>query len=300
VFSSTDPEEKITMAVRQSEIKQRITVHPLTGALGAEISGVNLAEPLDDETFAEIRQALLDNLVIFFRDQNISPEQHLEFGRKFGELHVHPFIPTLEGYPEIIKLQSADDGPGEMAYQSNTWHTDLTYEAVPPMASILRAIEVPEAGGDTMWNNLYLAYEGLSARMQAFFDDMTAIHFIAMSMPANFLEQKWAGKQVERFHEKTPAVEHPVVRTHPETGRKALFVNRNFTSHLKDIHREESDALLNYLYQHIEQPEYQARFHWADNSIAMWDNRCTQHYAITDYASRRVMHRVTVCGDPPV
>lgn len=286
--------------VRKSEYKKRIEVHPLTGMLGAEIAGVDLSQPLDDETFEEIHQAWLDHLVIFFRDQDITPDQQIEFGRRFGELHIHPFIPNLEDYPEIIKLQSADDGPGEMAYQSNTWHTDLTYEAIPPKASILRAIEVPEAGGDTMWNNLYAAYEALSPRMQDIVDGLTAVHFIAVSMPADFLEQKWSGKQVTRFHDVTPPVEHPVVRTHPETGRKCLFVNRNFTSHIKDLHRTESDALLAYLIEHIEQPEFQCRFHWTDNAIAMWDNRCTQHYAITDYASRRVMHRVTVCGDKPV
>ena len=151
-----------------------------------------------------------------------------------------------------------------------------------------------------MWNNLYAAYEALSPRMQAIVDDLTAVHFIAVSMPADFLEQKWSGKQVTRFHDVTPPVEHPVVRTHPETGRKCLFVNRNFTSHIKDLHRKESDALLACLIEHIEQPEFQCRFHWTDNAIAMWDNRCTQHYAITDYASRRIMHRVTVCGDKPV
>jgi taurine dioxygenase len=288
------------MAVRKSEIKKHISIRPLTGALGAEIDGVDLTQPLDEETFDEIHQAWLDNLVIFFRDQKVTPEQLIAFGRRFGELHIHPFIPNLDGYPEIIKLQSAPDGPGTMAYQSNTWHTDLTYEAIPPMASILRAIEVPEAGGDTMWNNLYAAYDALSDRMKTFVDGMTAIHYIAKSMPADFLEQPWSAKQVGRFHEVTPPVEHPVVRTHPETGRKCLFVNRNFTSHLKDLHRVESDAVLAYLLEHIEQAEFQVRFHWANDSIAMWDNRCTQHYAIVDYASQRTMHRVTVCGDRPV
>jgi len=285
------------MAVRQSEIKKHIGIHPLTGALGAEISGVDLTEPLDDETFAEIHQALLDNLVIFFRDQYVAPEQQIAFARRFGELHIHPYIPNLEGYPEILQLQSADDGPGEMAYQSNTWHTDLTYEAKPPKICVLRAVNVPEAGGDTMWNNLHAAYDALSEPMKAFLNDMTAIHYIAVSMPADFLEQEWSGGQVGRFHKVTPPVEHPVIRVHPETGRKCLFVNRNFTSHIKNLTRKESDALVAYLLEHTEQPEFQVRFHWAKNSIAMWDNRCTQHYAVVDYGSKRTMHRVTVCGD---
>jgi taurine dioxygenase len=281
------------------EISTNIEIKPLAGSLGAEIHGVDLSKPLDDQTFDKIHQAWLDHLVIFFRDQNITPEQLIAFGRRFGELHIHPYIPNLEGYPEIIHLQSAADGPGEMAYQSNTWHTDLTYTQVPPQASILRAVHVPEAGGDTMWNNLCAAYEALSEPMRKFLDSMTAIHYIAVSMPADFLEQKWAGQQVTRFQKATPPVEHPVIRTHPETGRKCIFVNRNFTSHIKDLTRAESDALLDYLYAHCEQPEFAVRFHWSDNAIAMWDNRCTQHYALVDYRSQRTMHRVTVCGDMP-
>lgn len=287
------------MATRQKEILNRITVTPLAGALGAEVSGVDLTEPLDEETFREIHQALLDNLVIFFRDQAVTPEQHIEFGERFGELHIHPYIPNLEGYPKIIKLESSDSGPGEMAYQSNTWHTDLTYEANPPLASILHGLVIPEAGGDTMWNNLYAAYEGLSERMRDFVDGLTAVHNIVSSMPVDFMDQNWAPKQLERLQAMTPPVEHPVVRTHPETGRKCLFVNRNFTSHIAGLHRAESDALLAMLLEHVEQPEYVVRFKWRKNSIAMWDNRCTQHYALIDYRSKRIMHRVTVCGDRP-
>lgn len=287
------------MATRQKEILNRITVTPVAGALGAEVSGVDLTEPLDEETLGEIHQALLDHLVIFFRDQAITPEQHIAFGERFGELHVHPYIPNLEGYPQIIKLESADTGPGEMAYQSNTWHTDLTYQAEPPLASILHGLVIPEAGGDTMWNNLYAAYEGLSDPMREFVDGLTAVHNIVNSMPADFMDQDWAPNQLKRLQEITPAVEHPVVRTHPETGRKCLFVNRNFTSHIAGLHRSESDGLLALLYEHIEQPEYVVRFKWRKNSIAMWDNRCTQHYALVDYRSKRVMHRVTVCGDRP-
>jgi taurine dioxygenase len=278
---------------------QKPVMRKIAGALGAEISGVDLAQPLDDRVFADIHAALLEHLVIFFRDQHLTPEQHIAFGRRFGELHVHPFIPNLENYPEIIKLQSADDGPGEMAYQSNTWHTDLTYSAEPPMASILYGIVVPEAGGDTMWNNLYAAYEGLSPRMRDFIENLTAMHNIVTSMPVNFMEQSWAPDQLKRLQDITPPVEHPVIRTHPETGRKCLFVNRNFTSHINELSRFESDSLLRLLYEHIEQPEYVVRFHWREGSLAMWDNRCTQHYALTDYRSLRIMHRVTVCGDRP-
>ena len=215
------------MVTKASEVR-RLKIEPSTGTLGAEISGVDLSQPLDDDMIVEIRQALLEHLVIFFRDQHITPEQQIAFAHRFGELHIHPYIPHREGYPEILSLESKADGPGDMAYQSNTWHTDLTYEAEPPMGCVLRAVEVPQAGGDTMWNNLYAAYEALSKPMQEFLNDKIAVHYIAVSMPADFLEQKWSGKQVERFHEVTPPVEHPVVRTHPETGQKGLFVNRNF------------------------------------------------------------------------
>jgi taurine dioxygenase len=282
---------------RKSDVSGSIAIHPVAGTLGAEISGVDLSLSLDDAVITEINQALLDNLVIFFRDQHITPEQQIAFSRRFGELHIHPYIPHLEGYPEILELKSKKDGPGDMAYQSNTWHTDLTYEAKPPKACMLRGVEVPAAGGDTMWNNLYAAYDALSDRMKEFLDGMIAVHYIAVSMPADFLEQKYSAKQVARFHEVTPPVEHPVVRIHPETGHKCLFVNRNFTSHIKDLHRSESDALLAFLLQHAEQPEFAVRFHWAKDSIAMWDNRCTQHYAVTDYSRQRTMHRVTICGD---
>jgi len=281
------------------QIKQKLTIRPIAGALGAEISGVDLAAPLDDETFAEIHAALLKYFVIFFRDQQLTPGQHIAFGRRFGELHVHPYIPNLEGYPEIIQLASADDGPGRMAYQSNQWHTDLTYAAEPPMASILHAVDVPEAGGDTMWNSLTAAYEGLSQPLRHLVDDLTAVHNIVTSMPADFMAQSWAPKQLRQMQEVTPPIEHPVVRTHPETGRKGLFINRNFTSHIVDVSRLESDGLLAMLYRHIEQPEFAVRFHWRKNSLAMWDNRCTQHCALTDYQSLRVMHRVTVCGERP-
>lgn len=278
---------------------KHIEVRPLAGSLGAEICGVDLRDSLDDETFEEIHQALLDNLVIFLRNQDITPDQQKAFGRRFGELHIHPYIPTLEGHPEIIKLESADDGPGEMAYQSNTWHTDLTYTAEPPMGSMLHGIKVPAVGGDTMFLNLYASYQALSDTMRSLVDGLTAVHDIVASMPPDFTRQSWAPKQLARMQDVTPPVEHPVVRTHPETKRKCLFVNRNFTSYIKGMTLPESDALLGFLLEHIEQPEFQCRFHWETKSLAFWDNRCTQHYAVNDYRSKRQMHRVTICGERP-
>jgi taurine dioxygenase len=275
-----------------------VRIEPMAGLIGAELHGVDLREPLDEQTFAAVHQALLDHHVIFFRDQAITPAQQVAFGRRFGELHIHPYIPNLPEQPEVIQLRSKEDGPGDMAYQSNTWHTDLTYEAEPPKASILRALKVPDAGGDTLWLNLCAAYEALSPPLREFVTGLTAVHNIVNSMPEDFLDQAWAAGQLERMRKTSPAVEHPVVRTHPETGRRCLFVNRNFTSHLKGFTRRESDGLLALLLEHIEQPEFQVRFRWRTNSIAMWDNRCTQHRALVDYRSQRIMHRVTVAGGP--
>jgi taurine dioxygenase len=278
---------------------KEIKVQPVAGNIGAEIHGVDLRTTLSESVIAELRQALLQYLVIFFRDQDITPEQHIAFGQRFGKLHIHPYIPALAGYPEIIELRSNDDGPAEMAYQSNQWHTDLTYTAEPSMASILRATRAADAGGDTMFLNLYRAFETLSPSMQEYLTSLTAIHDITVSMPADFMQQAWAPKQLEALHRKTPPIEHPVVCTHPETGRKLLYVNANFTSHIKQLQRHESDALLQMLYAHLAKPENVVRFNWRTHSIAFWDNRCTQHYAINDYHSLRVMHRVTMCGERP-
>lgn len=276
-----------------------IKVSPVAGNIGAEIHGIDLREPLSDSAYEEIRSALLEYCVIFFRDQDITPEQQIAFAGRFGELQVHPFIPTLEGHPEIIELRSEETGPAEMSYQSNVWHTDLTYTPEPPLGCVLWAKEVPPAGGDTMFLNAYRAYETLSPRMQDFLADLTCVHDITVTMPPDFMTQSWAPKQLESLQKKTPPIAHPIVRTHPETGRKLLFVNQHFTSHIPELNRNESDALLKCLYEHNARPENVVRFNWRKHSIAFWDNRSTQHYAVNDYHSLRIMHRVTICGDKP-
>ncbi len=276
---------------------RKIKIDRVSGHIGAEISGVDISRPIDQDTQAELRQALLDYLVLFFRHQPLEPAQQVAFGRQFGKLHIHPYIPALPGHPEVLAMKSKPTGPAEYAYQANTWHTDLTYVQDPPMARILHAVEVPDAGGDTLWLSLYAAYDALSARMKEFLTGMTAVHDIVVSMPDDFLDQETVSQQLERMHKVTPEVEHPVVATHPDTGRRFLYVNRNFTKYLKGLTRPESDALLAFLLNHIEQPEFQCRLHWSKGTTAMWDNRCTQHYAVLDYNRQRTMHAVTVCGE---
>jgi taurine dioxygenase len=278
---------------------RHIRVRPAAGNIGAFIEGVDLREPMGEEILAEIHHAFLDNHVIFFRDQDITPDQQKDFGRHFGELHIHPFIPALEGHPEIIELKSADTGPAEMTYQSNAWHTDLTYTAEPPLASILWCSVCPPAGGDTMFLNACRAYDTLSEKMKEMLEGLVAIHDLTVTMPPGFMNESWAPDQLKSIQKKTPPIGHPLVRTHPETGRKILFVNQHFTSHIEGLSRIESDGILNALYAHSQKPENIVRFSWEEKSLAMWDNRSTQHYAVNDYHSRRTMHRVTVCGDKP-
>ena len=268
----------------------------VAGNIGAEVRGVDIRRPLDAQARAELHRALLDHLVLFFRDQPLTPTEQIAFGRNFGELHIHPYIPSLPGYPEVMALKSTPTGPAGMAYQSNTWHTDLTYIQDPPMARILHAAEVPPAGGDTMWLSLYAAYDALSEPMKEFLGNKTAVHDIVVSMPDDFTDQPTAPQQLARLHKVTPAVEHPVVATHPDTGRKFLYLNRNFSKYIKGLTRAESDVLLSFLLTHIEQPEFQCRLHWRNGTTAIWDNRCTQHYAVCDYRQQRTMHAVTICG----
>jgi taurine dioxygenase len=272
---------------------ERIEVRPQAGALGAEISGADLAE-LDDATFAEIRAAWLAHQVLFFRDQDLTPEQHKALGRRFGPLQIHPFLHSRkdEGHPEIVVLESNEARPVVAA----GWHTDVTFAERPPMASILRGVEVPAWGGDTMWASCTAAWDALSSTMKRMLEELVAVHDTSktFSRGAYPSESRPDANQV-------PTALHPVVRIHPETGRKALFVNPAFTLRIKGLRPAESEALLRFLYQHITTPEFTCRFHWQKNSLAIWDNRCTQHRVVADnLKAQRRMERVTVEGDRPV
>jgi taurine dioxygenase len=253
---------------------RRIATVPLSPTVGAEISGVSLAEPIDAPTFDEIHRALLEYKVIFFRDQDITPEQHVAFARRFGALETHPFVPHREGHPEVMVLQKNDQIGG----YENVWHSDVTWRLQPSLGSVLLAREVPAVGGDTLFCDMYAAYEGLSERLRTSLDGLRAVHDFTRTFGRMMSADELAKKQQE-----FPPAEHPVVRTHPETGRKGLYVNAAFTSHIVGMEPEEGDRLLERLYRQASVPEYQCRFRWRRHSIAFWDNRAVQHYAVSDY-----------------
>ncbi|MGH7094030.1 MAG: TauD/TfdA dioxygenase family protein [Stellaceae bacterium] len=280
---------------------QSITVSRIAGALGAEISGVDLSEPLGDNVIGEIRQALVDHCVIFFRDQHLPPQQHLEFGRRFGPLQVHDFVDGIDGNEEIIEVRKEEY---EMRNFGGGWHSDVSYLERPALGSVLYAHEVPAAGGDTMFANQYLAYETLSDGMKEVLGGLRAVHSARRSYGLAAPRRVDEGNTSMGIHftdEAHAETDHPVVRTHPESGRKCLYVHGGFTVRFQGMTDEESAPLLHYLYQHAVRPEFTCRFRWAKNSIAFWDNRCVQHNAINDYnGQRRIMHRVTIGGDRPV
>ena len=269
---------------------QTIEVRKLSPVIGAEIHGVDLGGELGNQQFQEIHDALMDNLVIFFRDQKLSVEQHKAFGQRFGRLHIHPNAPQLiEGHPEILVIK-ADEKSKHVAGEE--WHTDVSCEE-PPMGSILYLTEIPpDGGGDTMFANMYRAYETLSEPVKKMLVGLTAIHDSLKAV--SHQQHKKGGAQ--HF----PKAEHPILRTHPVTGKTGLYVNRGFTMRIPQLKKPESDAILEMLWRHIETPELQCRFKWQPNSIAFWDNRCAQHHALFDYhPHRRYGHRVTVCGNKP-
>lgn len=277
----------------------QIEIAPVAGALGVEISGVNLANELEDSVIAEIRKALLDHLVVFFRDQELSPEQHLAFAKRFGELDDHDFVKGIPEYPHILRLVKEADEVG-MNFGGN-WHSDVTYQAAPALGSILYALDVPPVGGDTLFANQFMAYDTLSDGMKELLAGLICIHSAKGIFGLNSrADEKFKYMTVETSEKADEEVEHPVVRTHPESGRKGLFVNRNFSVRFKGMSAEESAPLLDYLFEHSKREPFTCRFRWQKGSVAFWDNRSVMHYALNDYVGyRREMHRVTVEGDRP-
>ena len=260
--------------------------------IGATLTGLDLAQDLPAAVIAEIRQALLDYKVLFFRDQHLTAPEHVAFAKRFGDLEVHPFLNNNSELPELVRFEKSPEFGG----YENGWHSDVTWRAEPSLGSILRAIEVPPSGGDTLFSDMYAVYEGLDDRTRALIDPLSAEHdfsqVFGIAIPAD--------KQAE-MRERYPIVEHPVVRTHPETGRRLMYLNRFFGMRIVGLPDDESRSLIDRLCRQAEIVEYQCRFRWEPGSIAFWDNRAVQHYASSDYwPARRVMERATVIGDRPV
>jgi len=272
---------------------ETINVEPLSPIIGAEISGVDLAQPLGNQAFSEIHDALMKHQVIFFRDQELTWDQHKAFGRLFGDLHIHPTAPAPEGHPEILTVH-ADENSERVAGQG--WHSDVSCDAEPPLGSILHIQQAPEVGGDTMFASGYAAYEALSEPMKEFLGGLQAKH----ESRHRYLGRNKRTGMMRDGQDVYPEAIHPVVRTHPETGRKALYVNSVFTTGIEGLSATESRALLDFLGDHINTPEFRCHFKWRENSVAFWDNRCVQHHAVWDYYPQiRHGYRVTVQGDRP-
>ncbi len=274
-----------------------IEARPVARALGAVICGIDISQELSQSQVERLRELLVEHQVLFFRDQPLTPQEQVRFAARFGSLHVHPIYPVLPELPEIMLI---DTHPGFLPDNDN-WHTDVTFSQTPPMAGILAAKLLPRTGGDTLWSSCSAAYEALSAPMQRLLEGLTATHSVAKSFPP----ERWAGdpafkERYERAVAKHPPVIHPVVRTHPDSGRKGLFVNEGFTTHINELNSQESQALLAFLFAHAGRPELTVRWQWRVDDVAFWDNRVTQHYAIADYLpERRTMHRATVNGSKP-
>ncbi len=267
-----------------------LNIKPMTPAIGAEILDIDLGADTVAQRIPDIRAALLKYGVIFFRDQDLTQEQHIAFARHFGDLEVHPATPKDQPNPEVLRIAYGPDRRG----QENNWHSDVTWREEPSLGSILLAREVPEVGGDTLFANMHLAYERLSPQMKRFCEGLTAVHDIARVFA------KRLGKQPEELHDKYPPVRHPVIRTHPETGERSIYVNVAFASHIEGLSAAESRWLLDHLFSTARDVEIQCRFRWEAGSIAFWDNRVCQHLAVSDYfPARRAMERVTIAGDKP-
>ena len=284
-------------AIRPASAEQSIEVSPRTCAIGADVYGIDLSQPLDDAGFATVKAALHKHLVLFFHDQTLTPETHIDFASRFGEMEIHEFFTPLGEHPEISVLEHDKDRPPI----SDSWHSDVTYRAKPSMASVLYARDIPPNGGDTLWLSAYAAFDALSAPMQEFLSGLTAEHDYLHAYKPLLLQQDDGHERVREAAQNTPPVQHPVVVTHPVTGKRLLYVNPTFTSRIIELSASESDALLGMLFKHLLSPDFQMRFKWRENDVAIWDNRATQHYATGDYYPEyRRMHRITVGGDRPL
>jgi taurine dioxygenase len=271
-----------------------IRVTPRSPVIGAEIRGVDLRQPLSDDQWSEVRDAFHRYSVVFFRDQQaMTPEQHVVFGKRFGPLHIHPAAPHLEGHPEVFVIHAHKDSK---IANGEFWHSDVSCDTEPPLGSILQIHLLPPSGGDTLFASMYAAYDDLSPRMKQYLEGLNAVH-----ESEHIYRGRYSDRGVSDAGKVYPTAVHPIIRTHVDTGRKSLFVNRTFTTRIEGLPEDESKAVLQFLFNHAESPWYQTRFSWRANDVAMWDNRCTQHMAIWDYwPNERKGNRVTVKGERPV
>ena len=273
----------------------RLNIKPLSGCIGAEIHGIDLTKPITHELYIQLRECLVEYEVIFFRDQAITPAQQHALASMFGPLQSHPAYQTVEGFPEISILESTADKPTKI----ECWHSDMTFRQHPPLATVLRAQVVPDKGGDTLWASMTAAYRGLSKSMQDFLSTLTAVHDFSYGFKESLAEPGGQQRLAQALVD-NPPVRHPVIRIHPESGKSVIFVNELFTRHIEGLSRSESDALLAFIFEHIRTPEYSCRFAWQPDSIAIWDNRSTQHKPINDYfPAYRRLERITIDGDWP-
>jgi taurine dioxygenase len=275
----------------------RPSITPLSSALGAQIDGIDISQPLSAQDRDTIEQALLEHQVLFFRDQPIEPQQQARFAAYFGDLHIHPIYPNVPEQPEVLVLDTAVTDVRDNAM----WHTDVTFLPTPALGAVLSAKLLPAFGGDTLWASGIAAYEALSTPLKQMLQGLTATHDFTRSFPlerfGNTAEDlaRW-----EEARRKNPPLSHPVIRTHPVSGRRSLFVNEGFTTRINELSESESETILKLLFAHATRPEFTLRWRWQANDVAFWDNRVTQHFAVDDYRpARRVMHRATVLGDVP-
>ena len=267
-------------------------ISPLTPGIGAEVQGIGLGAELDEPEVESIKKGLREHLVLVFRDQSLTLQALDAFGRRFGPPHIHPATPGVEGYPSLLPIHTDAESK---TYAGSMWHSDVSCDAEPPLGSILHLHEVPETGGDTLFANMYAAYDALSDPMKRLLEGLNAVNGSAHHFGGYF-----GYRGHEMGGDPFPESVHPVVRTHPETGRKALYVNETFTTRIVELHPEESKALLAFLYRHLAAPRFQCRVRWAPGTTVMWDNRCTQHHAMWDYYPQtRSGHRYTIAGDRP-
>ena len=278
------------MTITSSGIK----IQKYSPNLGAIITGVDLSKEINEDQFKDIHKAFLDNQVLFFQNQNeIAPEIHLKLGKLFGELHVHPAAPSMPGYPEIFEIHAHKNSK---VANGEFWHSDVSCDIEPPLGTMLQLHILPETGGDTMFSDMYSAYNELSDKYKSLLDGLIAIH-----ESEHLYSGRYEDRGVNRDNIKTPVANHPLIRTHPITGKKAIYVNRTFTTGIEGMNKNESSSILEFLFEHCEHVNFQIRYRWNKNDMAFWDNRCTMHRAIWDYwPNERKGRRVTIKGDKPV